>query len=341
MASTERSTWLRRTAALVLLLSAISAAWFGVRTYGSFLLLRSAYDVGMPQISHLRGWMTLRYLSTTYQVPEFLLVTRLGLPQDTSPDASLVALAKSKGASPFQYVQAAQRALAEIVDLAPPLGETKSTGWLDRFADAALASVLQYGTPAVALILLLGAIGLPVPSGLTLAIAGSLAGTGRTSWFVIGAIAIAASVLGDAIAYGLGRAAGNRFAHRQASWIGSSAKRRERAQLLFERWGAAGIVITRTLVSHLSSIVSVLAGINRYRFAWFLICVVLGRTIWASAYLGLGYAIGSSLDAATDFLSNLTGVLLSLGVLAGCAIVALGSASQTHPDPRALSGAES
>src|ERR1700688_2887312 len=131
MASKEPSTWLRRTAALVLVLSAISAAWFGVRTYGSFLLLRHAYDIGMPHFSHVRGWMTLRYLSTTYDVPEFLLVTRLGLPLDTPPDASLVSLAKLKGVSPFQYVEGAQQALAEIVGLAPPLEGRKSTGWLD------------------------------------------------------------------------------------------------------------------------------------------------------------------------------------------------------------------
>jgi membrane protein DedA with SNARE-associated domain len=323
---------------LVLLLSAISAAWFGARTYGSFLLLRSAYGIGMPHFSHVRGWMTLHYLSTTYDVPEFLLVTRLGLPLDTPPDASLISLAKLKGLNPFQYVESAQQALAEIVGLAPPLEAPKSTGWLDWFGDTALASVLKYGPSALALILVLGAIGLPVPSGMTLAVAGSLAGAGRTSWFAVGVIAIAASMLGDTIAYGLGRAAGEWLPQRQGSWIGYSAKRRARAQLLFQRWGAASIVITRTLVSHLSSIVSVLAGMNRYRFTWFLIFVFLGRMIWTLAYMGLGYAIGGSLGSATEFLSNLTGLLLSLALLVGCGLIAWGRESQMDPRPRALSG---
>ena len=161
------------------------------------------------------------------------------------------------------------------------------------------------------------------------------------SWFALGVIAIAASVLGDAIAYGLGRAAGERFLQRRGSWIGYSAKRRARAQLLFQRWGAASIVITRTLVSHLSSIVSVLAGMNRYRFAWFLIFVLLGRMIWTLAYMGLGYAIGGSLEAATEFLSNLTGLLLSLALLAGCGIIAWGRGSRTDPRPGAPSATQS
>jgi len=53
---------------------------------------------------------------------------------------------------------------------------------------------------------------------------------------------------------------------------------------------------------------------------------ILGRVIWTSAYLGLGYGIGSDLRAATDFLTNLSGLLLSLTVLAASGLIAAGQA---------------
>jgi DNA replication protein DnaC len=39
----------------------------------------------------------------------------------------------------------------------------------------------------------------------------------------------------------------------------------------------------------------------------FLTFDVLGRIIWTAAYMGLGYTLAGSLDAATEFLKNVTG----------------------------------
>jgi membrane protein DedA with SNARE-associated domain len=41
--------------------------------------------------------------------------------------------------------------------------------------------------------------------------------------------------------------------------------------------------------------------------------------IWTSAYLGLGYSLGVGIEAAADFLSSLSGLLISLTALAGSA----------------------
>ena len=42
---------------------------------------------------------------------------------------------------------------------------------------------------------------------------------------------------------------------------------------------------------------------------------MLGRLIWTAAYLGLGYEIGGNIDAASQFLANLSGLVIALGVL--------------------------
>jgi membrane protein DedA with SNARE-associated domain len=43
--------------------------------------------------------------------------------------------------------------------------------------------------------------------------------------------------------------------------------------------------------------------------------------IWTAAYMGLGYTLAGNLDAATEFLKNVTGLLLSLTVLAASAVI--------------------
>jgi hypothetical protein len=39
---------------LVIALSVLASLFFGLRSYGSYLLLRSAYEAGRPQLSSLR-----------------------------------------------------------------------------------------------------------------------------------------------------------------------------------------------------------------------------------------------------------------------------------------------
>src|SRR5450759_1536627 len=77
----------------VIALSALASIFFGLRSYSSYLLLRSAYEAGRPQVSSLRAWMTLDHVATTYRVPLNELLPRLGLPPDASRDESLKAIA--------------------------------------------------------------------------------------------------------------------------------------------------------------------------------------------------------------------------------------------------------
>jgi membrane protein DedA with SNARE-associated domain len=84
------------------------------------------------------------------------------------------------------------------------------------------------------------------------------------------------------------------------------------------------VFATRTLISSLSSPVSLVAGMNHYRLVTFCVLVLLRRIIWTVAYVGLGYSIGGSLESATGFLANLSGLVLSLVVLAGAALVGSG-----------------
>jgi membrane-associated protein len=314
---------MRRAALLVFVLALVPTAIFGLRTYYSFLLLRSAYEVGAPITSSIRGWMTLDYVAATYRAPKTALIERLGLsPADSS--SSLKTLADRAGVSPPQYVERVQRAVAEAVNHTAPTPAAKSSSWLASLADRTLTAILIYGYPVLGATLLLGAIGLPLPDGIATAVAGSLAAQGRMDWLWAGAIVVLASVLGDAVGYGIGRLLGGEVLLRRGRWFGYTPERRVHVQELFDQWGLLTVFITRTFVSYLSSIASLLAGIARYQLSRFLAVAAIGRVTWAAAYLGLGAAVGSDLEAAAGFLTNLSLLLVLLTLLAGSGLVAAG-----------------
>lgn len=78
----------------------MSTLWFGLRTYGSFHLLRSAYAAGAPKTSSIRPWMTLGYVATTYGITEEQLRARLQIAPETDSGVSLKTFADKAGLSP-------------------------------------------------------------------------------------------------------------------------------------------------------------------------------------------------------------------------------------------------
>ena len=322
MKTSRRSNWVRGIAVGVVVVAALLTVLFGLRTYGSFLLLRSAYETGAPRTSSIRPWMTLAYVAAAYRTPNSVLAEHLGLPRETNPDTSLSTLAKQAGLSAYAYTQRVQRVIAEIPPVAGSGGSNETPGWLGTVSEEVLTALLQYGYPALGLTLLLGAIGLPLPDGIATTLAGSLAAQGRMNWVWAGAITVSASVAGDAVGYGLGRLLSKEVLERHGHWIGYTLTRRARVQSLFDQWGSLTVFITRTFMSYLSSVASLLAGISHYRLPKFLAIALVGRLIWTAAYLGLGYGIGADWEAASSFLTNLSGLLVSAALFLGAGVLA-------------------
>ncbi len=261
--------------------------------------------------------MTLDYVARAYHVPGTALVERLGLAPDTDPTTTLISLAQKQGLSPFQYIQQVQKAISELRSTSSPQGGKETVSEPGGFGDEILAALLVYGYPVLGMTLLLGTMGAPFPSALSVVVAGSLIAQGQMSWFWSGTIAVTCSVLGDIVGYGLGRLLGREFLERRGRWLGFTTVRRARVELLFKQWGVLCVLLSRSLVSFLSSAVNLFAGVGRYPFRAFLPFAIVGRLIWTLAYLGLGYGFAVVLEASADFLSSLSILILALAALAG------------------------
>ncbi len=157
--------------------------------------------------------------------------------------------------------------------------------------------VHSFGYIGVFVLIVLGDLRLPIPTELTLPLAGFLVGQGRLSFIPVLLTATAARVTTSLILYTLGlRIGGERL--RQL------IKRFERFGLLFtsdvdkasevfERHGGKAVLIGH-LVPGVGALISVPAGLKRMPIRWrFLGYTVLGGTLWTGALVGLGWALGS------------------------------------------------
>lgn len=317
MLAFHRHSRLAHILLIVLLVVALGIAFLaGVRTYRALLLLDSAQSSGMAETSLIRAWMTLSYVASSYGVATNELRRELNLALDIPDNATLWAIAEAKSLRPFTYLGQVQGAIARISARSPPEAAPadEPDGWLDRLSDTFLSAILVYGYPALGLTMLLGAIGLPVPTGLSTTVAGSLAGQGRLDWGVAVALVVTASTFGDVIAYAIGRALPPRFLERRGRWLGYTPKNRARIEALFAKWGLVTVLITRTFASHLSSVASLLAGFSRYGVASFFIYSMIGRILWTGVYFGLGYAVGTDFEAASSFLGWMSVSLVAAAV---------------------------
>jgi len=94
---------MRIIASVLFIFLAGPTLWFGLRTYGSLYLLRSAYEAGAPKTSSIRPWMTLGYVAATYGVSEEQLRAKLQVPPELTSSTSLKNLADKSGLPPSQY----------------------------------------------------------------------------------------------------------------------------------------------------------------------------------------------------------------------------------------------
>ncbi len=152
---------------------------------------------------------------------------------------------------------------------------------------------------------------------------------GKLDWGLTFTLGIVASLLGDIGGYAVGRMFGPPLLANWGPLLGLSLARQTFLAGLLARWGALTVLLSRTLISTLSTVVSLLAGVSRYSATRFAVLSFVGRSFWTFAYLWLGYTIGTEVEAAASFLRNLSGLLFALLALsASIAILIRDSASR-------------
>ena len=158
-------------------------------------------------------------------------------------------------------------------------------------------------------------------------------GSGAGAYIAISLAATIGYLLGCLIGWLIGRWGGRELVERHGRWFHVTADRLDRADGWFRRWGRPGVLIG-TLLPVVRSFVAIPAGLFEMPLAQFLVLALLDSAIWSFAFVGIGYALGSSYN---HFEHNFRYVeyAIAVGILAALAYLVYRWMAPAKVAPRA------
>jgi len=185
---------------------------------------------------------------------------------------------------------------------------------------ATLAPLLDhYGYLAVAVLLFLENMGVPVIPGETILIAGAVyAGAGRLNIVALGVIAVVATIAGSCAGYAIGRFGGRAVVHRYGRYVRLTSQQLGRAEEFFTRHGAIVVTVSR-FITVVRQLTGVMAGITEMGWMRFLAFSSLGSILWVGVWASAGDLAGDHITAIYKEVSR-----YSLYVLIAVAVIVVG-----------------
>ncbi len=180
-----------------------------------------------------------------------------------------------------------------------------------NISDQLLGALSQYGLPVLFGVIMIAAVGIPLPISMMLVAAGSFVELGEMKLWQVIVVASAGAVIGDQIGYALGRWGGHRVVERIRR-RGKGTARIAQARAFAERWGAAGIFLTRWLITPLGPWLNLTSGMAGYSWMRFFVWDVLGEVLWVILYVMLGIFFSDRVQALVEILGNLAWVIVGL-----------------------------
>ena len=178
---------------------------------------------------------------------------------------------------------------------------------LSELTDLLTTLIGDYGLYAVFALMLIDAV-LPAASEAVMVYAGAVASGAFAGQDVVlfgqqlesGLPAYLGMALAGTIGYTIGaiggwwigKRAGRPYLERHGRWLHLNAAKLDRAERWFDRWGNWGVFLGR-ITPVVRSFVSIPAGVFRMPFVPYVLLTLLGSAIWAFAFAGAGWALGS------------------------------------------------
>jgi membrane protein DedA with SNARE-associated domain len=170
---------------------------------------------------------------------------------------------------------------------------------LPGFLNSLAGPLDNYGYGAIALLLLLENIGVPVVPGELAMIAGAIfAGSGRAGLNIVGVgvVAVASSIAGAEIGYLIGRFAGRELVLHYGKYVLLKPHHLDRAEAITSDYGGIVVAVARFIVG-LREANGIIAGITQMRWLTFVIFNVLGGCAWVATWVSIGYIAGDHINS--------------------------------------------
>jgi membrane protein DedA with SNARE-associated domain len=122
---------------------------------------------------------------------------------------------------------------------------------------------------------------------------GSRIGFGAGAYVVLALAGTLGYLAGALVGWAIGLYGGRPLLEERGRWFHLPPDRLDRAEAWFDRWGNVGVLIGR-LTPVVRSFVSIPAGIFEMPLAPYAVLTLLGSAVWAFAFGGIGYGLGTS-----------------------------------------------
>ncbi|WP_265636955.1 DedA family protein [Acidiphilium sp. PA] len=156
--------------------------------------------------------------------------------------------------------------------------------------------IATYGSLAVALLVLLESLGLPLPGETALVSAAIYAGTThRIDIFILIASAALGATIGGILGYWIGRRAGYPTILRHGSRIGLTERRLLAGRWLFANHGGKIVVFGR-FFAVLRALAALIAGVTMMDWRRFIVFQSIASILWATLYGGAAYCFGKQIE---------------------------------------------
>lgn len=171
----------------------------------------------------------------------------------------------------------------------------------------------HYGYLAVALLVAIEGMGIPISGGASVVAAGTFAAHGTLNIIGVTLAATVGAIAGSTISYWIGRRGGRALLERHGHWIRLDAARLAKTESYYARHGVRTIFFGR-YIAPVRVFGGLLAGVARMRFASFMLVNVIGAAVWAATWSALGYAIGKNISIMNE---GLIEIAIAIGVFVG------------------------
>lgn len=122
---------------------------------------------------------------------------------------------------------------------------------------------------------------------------GAHLGFGAGAYVVLALAGTLGYLVGALVGWAVGLYGGRPLLERHGRWFHLSPRRLDRAEAWFDRWGNLGVLLGR-VTPVVRSFVSIPAGIFEMPLAPYTLLTLTGSAVWAFAFAGAGYGLGSS-----------------------------------------------
>jgi membrane protein DedA with SNARE-associated domain len=186
---------------------------------------------------------------------------------------------------------------------------------LQPLIDFVTATIGDYGLFAVFGLMLLGSMGILIPSEAISPFAGYLVSREEMTLFGAVAAGVLGNLVGSWVAYFIGLWGGRELWFHYGRLVGVRAHHLAVAEKWFDRYGEVTVFISRCLPV-VRTFISFPAGTARMNFAKFTFYTFVGCVPWVFALTYFGYYLGENWDEVGAYLHYLD-YAVALGVLTG------------------------